>query len=917
MQLSVHSAPVSRGTATLGRRANSIGGAGRDVRRLAASLVAILATPLVASLVASHGALVATTQAAAASESLDSDRVAAPFSSVLSETNAAIEAARARIAAQTAQYHDPVGPRSWIDASRLWYAESSRDGTRRWWLCDATKSGTDARVALFDHAAVAALAKAGGAEGVTADRLPVRGVSVAVGPGGARVAIALEGRDAPIVCALGGGVVAESDPSARVLLETALRPGKRRSRGQGASTFLVFRNELPQAVEIFWVDRAHNERSYGRIEPGATRRQQTFGGHAWFVRTAEGRDLGHAIATDIERTVAIGDPPPSEPEPVDTLDGQREVAGDGAARSPANSTQPTPQWNLEAANDGPNLVLRADGVEILKTDDGAAGDEYAAHWIAPTRDAVLALKVRRARPREVHIVESAPKDQLQPKLRTFGYTKPGDEIDVPVPQLFRVEPGAEGRPTARRVALDAARFANPWSIDRVRFLPGGREVAFLFNERGHRSVRLMAVDLASGAVRTIAEERFETFVDYTNKIWMHWLDETGELLWMTERYGWNQLVLVDVSTGLVKRKVGAGTGVVRRVEHVDPRARTIDVAIMGHDPAQDPYHIHHARVAIDTGATTLLTDGDGTCRVEYSPNRSALVAVRAAAGSAPVYELRRASDGAVVVELGRADDAAMRAAGWIAPEPFVAKGRDGTTDIWGLVFRPSGFDPAKRYPVIENIYAGPHGQHVPKWFDLSSRSREYAELGAIVVQIDGMGTNWRSKAFHDVCAKNLKDAGFPDRIAWLRALAERDASLDLARVGIFGGSAGGQNAMRAVLDHADFYKVAVADCGCHDNRMDKIWWNEQWMGWPVDESYARSSNTEDAAKLGGKLMLVVGALDDNVDPATTMQVAQRLVDAGKDFELLVIPDGGHGAAEGHYGNARRAQFLFGSLGPPR
>ena len=830
----------------------------------------------------------------------------------LPSTVAALDAARTRIGAQTALYHDPVGPREWIDGARLWYAESQRDGTRRWWLCDARREGADARVALFDHAAVAGLVGAN----ADATRLPVRGVSVA----GDRVAIALEGREAPVVCALGAGVVSAGDPSARVLLETGLRPGKRRSRGQGASTHLVFENRLDEPVEVFWIDRAFNERSYGRIEPGATHRQHTFGGHAWFVRTAAGQDLGHAIARDTDRTVAIGDPPPAEPEPVDTLDGQREQPGDGATQAQdASAAQP---WNLEVAQDGPNLVVRIDGHERFRTDDGVPGDGYDAHWVSPARDAVFALKIRRAAPREVHIVESAPKDQLQPKLRTLSYTKPGDQIDTPVPRLFRIERGADGATAVRRVELDAARVANPWSIDRVRFLPGGREVAFLFNERGHRSVRLVTVDLAGGAFRVIAEERFETFVDYTNKIWMHWLDATGELLWMTERDGWNQLVLVDVATGAVRRRIldGSALGaqtVVRRVHAVDAQARTVDLAIMGHDPAQDPYHIHHARLSIDTGACTMLTDGDGTCRVEFSPDRSALVAVRARADAPPVHELRRASDGARVAELGRADDAAMRAAGWIAPEPFVAKGRDGVTDIWGVVIRPTGYDPARRYPVIENIYAGPHGQHVPKWFEPSGRSREYAELGAVVVQIDGMGTNWRGKRFHDVCAKNLKDAGFPDRIAWLRALAARDAGLDLARVGIFGGSAGGQNAMRAVLDHHDFYKVAVADCGCHDNRMDKIWWNEQWMGWPVDESYARSSNMEDAARLGGKLMLVVGALDDNVDPATTMQVAQRLIDAGKDFELLVIPDGGHGAAEGQYGNQRRAQFLFEHLGAPR
>ena len=250
------------------------------------------------------------------------------------------------------------------------------------------------------------------------------------------------------------------------------------------------------------------------------------------------------------------------------------------------------------------------------------------------------------------------------------------------------------------------------------------------------------------------------------------------------------------------------------------------------------------------------------------------------------------------------------AAGWPQPERFVAKGRDGITDIHGIILRPSDFDPSRRDPVIENVYAGPQDSHTPvAWRTSFGSMSQLAELGFVVVQADGMGTANRSKAFHDVCHKNLGDAGFPDRIAWIRAAAATRPWMDLSRVGIYGGSAGGQNAMRALLDFPQIYTVGVADCGCHDNRMDKIWWNELWMGWPVDESYERSSNVADAAKLAGKLMLVVGELDDNVDPASTMQVSAALVRAGKAHELVVVPGAGHGAAETPYGSAKRRAFL--------
>jgi dipeptidyl aminopeptidase/acylaminoacyl peptidase len=277
---------------------------------------------------------------------------------------------------------------------------------------------------------------------------------------------------------------------------------------------------------------------------------------------------------------------------------------------------------------------------------------------------------------------------------------------------------------------------------------------------------------------------------------------------------------------------------------------------------------------------------------------------------APVTELRNAADGKLICLLEQADASEVVQAKGSLPERFVAKGRDGTTDIWGIIHRPQNFDPSRRYPVIENIYAGPHDHHVPKAFRTTYRhQQQIADRGFIVVQIDGMGTAWRSRKFHDVCFKNLRDAGFPDRIAWMKAAAQKYPQMDLDRVGIYGGSAGGQNAMAALLWHGDFYSAAVADCGCHDNRMDKIWWNEQWMGWPVDESYTRNSNTENAQLLQGHLMLVVGELDRNVDPATTTQVVRKLIDAGKTFDFVLVPGAGHGACETPWASQRRADFF--------
>jgi len=238
---------------------------------------------------------------------------------------------------------------------------------------------------------------------------------------------------------------------------------------------------------------------------------------------------------------------------------------------------------------------------------------------------------------------------------------------------------------------------------------------------------------------------------------------------------------------------------------------------------------------------------------------------------------------------------------------FVARGRDGTTDIWGIIVRPVTFDPARKYPVIEQIYAGPHGSFVPKTWGGGQNLLPAAELGFVLVQIDGMGTSNRSKAFHDVAWKNIADAGFPDRILWHKAVNAKYPWYDIERVGIYGTSAGGQNAAGAVFFHPEFYDVAVANSGCHDNRMDKIWWNEAWMG-EIGPHYEANSNVTAAKNLKGHLYLTVGEMDTNVDPSSTLQVADALIRAGKDFDLLVVPNGGHGAT-GPDGIRRRNDFF--------
>ncbi|CAN0494165.1 unnamed protein product, partial [Discosporangium mesarthrocarpum] len=265
------------------------------------------------------------------------------------------------------------------------------------------------------------------------------------------------------------------------------------------------------------------------------------------------------------------------------------------------------------------------------------------------------------------------------------------------------------------------------------------------------------------------------------------------------------------------RQLTNGKWLVRSVERVDHKARQIWFRAYGIHADQDPYHAHLARVDFDGKNLTVLTESDGSHRWEFSPDRSMFVARWSRADHPWVTELRRSSNGKLITELGRDDTKALLASGYRPPERFVAKGRDGKTDIHGILILPSEFDPKKRYPVIEDIYAGPHGHFVPKRWGVGARQRKLSELGFVVVQIDGMGTNWRSRAFHDVCWRNLKDSGFIDRKLWMTAAAKTRPWMDLTNVGIFGGSAGGQSSLAALLHHGEFYDAAVSDCGCHDN----------------------------------------------------------------------------------------------------
>ena len=788
-------------------------------------------------------------------------------------------------------YRAEVKPQ-WLADGRFWYRVQTGPQTHEFILVNPE---TGVRQPAFDHEKLASsLAKTTG-ERMHADGLPLSGLDFSETNFFTFTANGKTWR-----CNLENYSLAPKTNSSAVDDAVRRLPAPRPSLRTGDETSLHFINRTTNDVNLFWMDPSGDRQHYGVIPANGEREQNTYAGHVWLVTTGAGNQVAVFEATENGGDAVIG--------------GNQTTAREnprrnrpGRARQHDDAISPDGKWSAFVRDNNVFIRVTDGGNEFALSTNGTAEHFYSGefHW-SPDSKKLVAVQTTKGAGRKVYLVESSPKDQLQPKLLSYDYDKPGDKIPAPRPQLFDVVAKSQ-------ISVPDDLFTNAWSVDEIRWWPDSSRFTFLFNQRGHQSLRIISVDAQSGEPRAFVDERSKTFIDYSGKEFSFYDDATHEIIWMSERDGWNHLYLYDAATGTVKNQITHGEWVVRGVDFVDETNRQIWFRAGGIIPGQDPYQIHFCHVNFDGSNLKILTAGDGTHQADFSPDRKFFVDTYSRVDLPPVTELRNGKNGRLICGLEHADISHLKKAGWQMPERFVAKGRDGVTDIYGVIFRPTNFDPKKKYPVVENIYAGPQDSYVPKSFKPFFGPQEIAELGFIVVQMDGMGTSNRSKKFHDVCFKNIADAGFPDRILWIKAAAAKHSEMDLSRVGIYGGSAGGQNALRALLDHGDFYHVAVADCGCHDNRMDKVWWNEQWMGWPVDESYARSSNVDDAGKLQGKLLLMVGELDHNVDPASTMQVVNALEKAGKDFAMLVITGSDHGSAETPYGKKRRADFLVKNL----
>ncbi|HVT82082.1 MAG TPA: prolyl oligopeptidase family serine peptidase, partial [Phycisphaerae bacterium] len=578
----------------------------------------------------------------------------------------------------------------------------------------------------------------------------------------------------------------------------------------------------------------------------------------------------------------------------------------GGARGPVQS--PDQKWTANVVNY--NVVLTgADGKETPLTTDGTAESYYAGLQWARDGQGLVAFKMTPAEALHVYMVETSPTVEGatgggtgRAILHDNPYPLPGDKYTTYEVNVFDIAKMKQVKPDIGLV--DAAAAGNAPQMPNLSWKADGFHATFEKYDRGHQRVRLIEINAHDGSIRNIVDDQVN---DKQKFIWnanrdgipnvpvFRYLNE-NETIYSSEMDGYRHLYLADARPATpTLKEIDHGEWVLRGVDLIDTEKRQIWFNCSGVYPGQDRYFIHYGHVNFDGSDQVIMTEGDGTHSIAYSPDYRFIIDTYGTVDKAPVHELRRVSDGKLIAKL----ETAEVEGNWQHPELFKAKGRDGKTDIWGVISRPANFDPNKKYPIIENIYAGPQGSNgtmSPITFGTGLQNAALLNLGFITVKLEGMGSFGGTKAFHDVAWHNLHDGGFPDRIAWMKAAGAAHPELDIDRVGIFGTSAGGQNAAAAVLFYGDFYKVAVANSGCHDNRMDKSTWNEQWMGYPVGPWYGENSNIDNAWRLRGRLQLVVGELDTNVPPESTFRFADALIKAGRDFEMVVVPGANHGAA---------------------
>ena len=593
----------------------------------------------------------------------------------------------------------------------------------------------------------------------------------------------------------------------------------------------------------------------------------------------------------------------------------------------AEDELPSPDGRWVAFLRDHNLFVRstASHEEIQLTTDGRADFDYGSHaganlsyvsdqishekfppvvlWSHDSKRILTELLDQRQVGLQ-YLLQSVPPDgSVRPILWPFRLPLPGEA--VPTVQIVIFDIATRSRVTVEGDPL-LALYTTPLELNQIQWSDDDTRVYIVDLQRGLHSWILRGADPRTGITRTIIEERNPTFVptadgEHLFADGIRFIDNGAGLVSYSERDGWGHLYLYDAKTGMLNHQITHGAWLVRALLWVDERDRKVYFTAGGREPGRDPYFRHLYRINLDGSNIELLSPEDADHEIFVSPGGHYFVDNYSRVDLPPTSVLRSA-DGRVILTLEKADISRLITAGWKPPERFSAKAADGTTDLYGVIFRPSGFDASNSYPVIDCIYPGPQSIRTPKSFMDSSQPaigepESLAELGFVTVTVDGRGTPFRSKPFHDVSYGHMGQAGnLEDHIAVIRQLAKRYPYMDLNRVGIIGHSAGGYAAARAILSYPDFYKVAVSGAGLHDLRGYNADWGEIYQGLPNGSNYSNTANKDLAANLKGKLLLIIGDMDDNVPPALTFQLIDALIKANKDFDLLVLPNRNHTSA---------------------
>ena len=587
-----------------------------------------------------------------------------------------------------------------------------------------------------------------------------------------------------------------------------------------------------------------------------------------------------------------------------------------------------------------NLWLRSteDNSETQLTQDGVRNYGYAtnsAGWIQDPGPVLLwspdskKIATFRQDSRNVGTISLMETAVGRGEVTTWKYPLPGDEhvfmlerlvihVDA-APRIVFLDmpPEPQRSTTTDHIAGRDGEFLD------VRWGDESETLAFVSSSRDHKIAQLRSADINTGAVRDVYREQTATYYEsgFDSENWTL-LNASNEFLWFSERDNWGHLYLGDLASGEIKRQITEGSWAVLQLLEVDEAAR--EVTFIGSNrEAGDPYFHYLYRVALDGAEPQLLTPEPAHHEVSLAPSKQLVLDTYSTPTTPPVSVLRN-DQGEVVMTLAQATSDGLVAAGWVAPEPFVTQARDGATDIHGLLYKPSNFDASQKYPVLNYLYPGPQtGSVGSRAFSAARRDKQaVAELGFIVVELDAMGTPGRSKSFHDAYYGNMGDNGLPDQVAGIRQLAQTREWMDLDRVGIWGHSGGGFASTAAILRYPEFYKVAVSGAGNHDNRNYEDDWGEKWQGLlettTLDEggeneretsNYDNQANQLLADRLQGKLLLAHGLMDDNVHPSNTLLVVQALIEAEKDFDLLLLPEADHGFGNSRYFMKKRWDYF--------